>query len=56
LYICLALCLLCSLENIGSVYPSMSMIVKGYSLLHYSKTKMVQSDVRYLLTCTDDDS
>jgi hypothetical protein len=31
---CLALCLLYDLENIGSVYPTMSMIVIGHSLLY----------------------
>jgi hypothetical protein len=31
---CLALCLLCDLENIGSVNPAMSMIVIGHSLLY----------------------
>jgi hypothetical protein len=31
---CLALCLLYGLENIGSVYPDMSMIVIGHSLLY----------------------
>jgi hypothetical protein len=33
-YLCLALCLLYGLENIGSLYSSMSMIVIGHSLLY----------------------
>jgi hypothetical protein len=31
---CLALCLLYDLENIGFIYPAMSMIVIGHSLLY----------------------
>jgi hypothetical protein len=40
---CLTLCLLYGLENIGFVYPSMSMIVMATR--SYTKTKTVQSDV-----------
>jgi hypothetical protein len=53
---CLVLCLLYGLENIGFVYPSMSMIVIGHLLLYLDKDGAVCSMMYDVyLTCIDDD-
>ncbi len=51
---CLALYCFVYLEDIGFVYPAMSLILIGPSLLYYCKTKSVQSAVWCLLTRIDD--
>ncbi len=51
---CLALCYNWLCGDIGFVYPAMSMVVIGPSLLKYTKKKSVESAVWCLLTRIDD--